>query len=278
MANGRAQGSSSRHRATQAARWVALAIFVLGGAVMLLHRGSSSSPEVETTITVTDETSRGADDKSATKQTSETVKKTPGPDTSLVGRAFATPGVLLLFRLGILVLVAFLGGAAVQRIWLGNYALTIGPLTLPELPDITKEEALAAVTTVTGSPKVRLILSGPRAPQRIPQFHFIDDPRQAFITIRLEVEAAIRQLAEALNVDKELALPKLLQRLQQRNVIEPAAAQGLAQIIDMGDRAMEGAEVEPATISAVKEEADRVLYALHELARQAREAPAERLP
>lgn len=69
----------------------------------------------------------------------ETLERTTEPgDDPLIERALA-PGGLLLVRLGIAALAAFLAGAVVQRTLLGRFGIKVGGLEVPEL-----EKAAAA--------------------------------------------------------------------------------------------------------------------------------------
>lgn len=56
----------------------------------------------------------------------------PGAGRSLSDRV-ATPGVVLLAQLGVVLLAAFLMGAAVQRVFLGKYGFKIGTVEVPEV-------------------------------------------------------------------------------------------------------------------------------------------------
>lgn len=62
-----------------------------------------------------------------------TVVRTVAPaDESLIERSLASTGLLVL-RVGIVLLIAFLAGAMVQRVLLARYGFKIGPLDLPEV-------------------------------------------------------------------------------------------------------------------------------------------------
>lgn len=67
---------------------------------------------------------------------------------SFLEKALA-PGGLLLLRIGLVALAAFLAGAVVQRTLLGDFALKMGPLEVPELQRAAaaSDEALSAIST-----------------------------------------------------------------------------------------------------------------------------------
>lgn len=99
----------------------------------------------------------GVDDRSIDPTTSTTSATAPTPppapdagapsenetgtEESLLDRAF-TPGTLVLVRFGIVVLAAFLAGAAVQRVVLGRFAIKIGSF---EIVEVETDPAVAAL-------------------------------------------------------------------------------------------------------------------------------------
>ena len=64
-------------------------------------------------------------------------------ERSLVERALGVSGLVLL-RLGVVALAAFLAGAVVQRTLLANFALKLGPLEVPDIARTT-ESALEKI-------------------------------------------------------------------------------------------------------------------------------------
>jgi hypothetical protein len=83
-------------------------------------------------------------------------------DESVLERSLASGGLLLL-RLGVAALAAFIAGAAVQRTIMGNYAFKAGPLEVPELAAASEaavdeltallDEQAEATTTIAKSSK-----------------------------------------------------------------------------------------------------------------------------
>ena len=71
-----------------------------------------------------------------------TTTTTKEADRSLLERSLAAGG-LLLVRIGVVALAAFLAGAVVQRTLLGNFALKLGPLEIPELKRAAEESERA---------------------------------------------------------------------------------------------------------------------------------------
>ncbi len=82
----------------------------------------------------------------------KTVTQTRKPDDdALLERALA-PGGLLLVRIGVVALGAFLGGAVIQRVLLGHFAFKAGSLELTDLPEAT-EEITARLTALVDAQK-----------------------------------------------------------------------------------------------------------------------------
>jgi hypothetical protein len=131
-------------RANKWAQIAAVAVLAVGLILVLLPaiahlRAVFEDPfaSPRTTVRVVKTEPGGA--QTVTETTSDTSR-------SFLEKSLAAGGLLLL-RLGIVALAAFLAGAVVQRILLANFALKLGPL---EVPDIKRaaaasEEALRAI-------------------------------------------------------------------------------------------------------------------------------------
>jgi hypothetical protein len=92
----------------------------------LAHLGEVfTNPYVSPSTTVTEVTTQAGGE-----PTTKTITKEAS--RSFVERSLAAGGLLFL-RIGVVVLAAFFAGALVQRMILGNYALKVGPVELPEL-------------------------------------------------------------------------------------------------------------------------------------------------
>lgn len=89
-------------------------------------------------------------------------------------RSFAdrvtTPGVVLLAQLGVVLLAAFLMGAAVQRVLLGKYGFKIGTVEVPEVEsDIEGLEATVADVKRNATAKIAALAKRLRElEQRLP--------------------------------------------------------------------------------------------------------------
>jgi hypothetical protein len=187
-------GPAQRARASSAARVVAAIVFVLTAVLLLAadagpDQGVEISRKVETT-----RTSASA----PTQITTTTEARSSAPDRSLLARAFEGGSASVIFRILIAVGVAFLAGAVVQRVMLGEYGFTIGPLSLPTLTPVSVEQAKEVIDLITKSPQLSSLLSpgGLRRSHPFPQYQQIEDDRLALISIRIELEERLRALAQ----------------------------------------------------------------------------------
>lgn len=263
----RAPSSDARSRANIIAGLAAV-VAVIGAAAVVCFAERPDFRDASTTITETTEVVEGGDAPGTTTTTSRETE-TAASDSSALGRLFGAPGAGVLLTVGLVVLAAFLVGAFVQRVMLGAYGLTLGPITIPDIPAVKPDEAAAAVGKITGSPElVQLFRTSPGRVigQPHPLFHSIEDPRLQFLSIRTELEARLRDLASASGIDRDVALSKLLARLQAAQTIDAKAREGLQQLLDLGDRAAAGAAVSREVLTSIAEEASRILNVLGEMA------------
>jgi hypothetical protein len=260
-----------RARASRIALWAAAAFFLIALVCLLLtepaptNQGSTVGP-VQTTSTTGPTATPGA------KPPEPTSATTSAPDTSLLGRTFSSGAAPFLFQVLLAGAGAFLVGAIVQRIQLGEYGVTLGPVSLPSLAPVTESAATAAVDSIKVSPtppRSARLKPGPRKRQPRPQFDYISDDRLALITIRVELEYRLRKLAEAVGVDEDLDLKLLPRRLASAGQFDYETAQGYVQLLSIGDRIAAGAQVEPKADTQLRDRAGPVLYGLRELERRA---------
>jgi hypothetical protein len=145
-------GMSSDEAANRRARQTAAMIFVLGMLVVVLpalwHLGAvTRDPFTAPTSTKTVTTQVG-------KRTTSTVTTRSESSQSLLDRGLAAGGLLIL-RLGIVALAAFLAGAVVQRIKLGDFQLKLGPLEVPALQRLgaSTEKSVETLTAAVADNK-----------------------------------------------------------------------------------------------------------------------------
>jgi hypothetical protein len=255
---------AERKRASKVARLVAAVVFVLA-AFLLLALAAGPDSGVDTTHKV--EKVQPGPGAAPSQITTTTETKSPAPDRSLLARAFEGGSASVLFRLLLAAAAAFLAAAAVQRVLLGEYAVTIGPFSTQPLPPVTIEQAKEAVDLVSESPQLSSLLA-PGGPRRIhpwPQYRDIEDERMSLISIRLELEERLKALAGAAGIDREVPVARLPSRLAQDGIIDDQAREGIEKLIAVGDRIAAGAAVDEAAAAELSEQAGDLLYALAEL-------------
>lgn len=117
-------------RANRWARGAAAAVLVIGAALIVapavINLGEVWENPFEPASSVTTVVTEKPDGSTETKTTTGEASR------SFVERSLAAGGLLLL-RIGIVALAAFLAGAVVQRTILGDFAMKLGPLEVPKL-------------------------------------------------------------------------------------------------------------------------------------------------
>ncbi|WP_143544746.1 hypothetical protein [Salinibacterium xinjiangense] len=253
---------ASRKQATALARVVSIVLFTGALVALVATTPLAANPTPSSTRTTTEEVTYAPAGRTRV-HTQSTVEADPLEDQSLLTRMFSSGASPLLFQVLLAGAGAFVFGAFVQRIWLGEYGLTIGPVSLPALPAITEKTASEVADSIKESPRLE-DLPGPgrRGPQPAPQFQAIADNRLALISIRIELEEKLRNLAVAVGVDKEVELEKIPARLVRLDIIDDAGANGILKFLDAGDRIVAGAKVEPAAAVTLRSQAFLLLNGL----------------
>lgn len=240
-------------------------IFIPGfGAAVDRLSGADIGRDVQTTVTKTISEETG----SVAKRTSTEVSETrTTPDTSVFGRALGFPGVSTLFRIGLVLLVAFIAGAFVQRVLVGNYAIEFPFMKIPPLVKADDLAAAMADFRKHGPPPdgdggggggpFALSASADRA------FSAVDDPKVAIIGLRFEIERRLRMLS-ALSGAEPGRLDEMLSHLVAASQLSEPAAAALRKLIELADAAV-GARVEHAVLDVVRESGPDVLRRLDSL-------------
>jgi hypothetical protein len=173
------------------ADWIAGGVFLVAFIflfVLLSNTALQSFPTTTTTTTSTLQTVRNARDIAQQTKTMETTRADVVPSfwQGVIGHR--TPIILLI---AITLLLAFLVAGAVQRVLLGNYGFSIGPLTIPE---ITAEQIReAADSTLAGVPtEAQAAAPGEDTPEAA--WETVSDPNLALAGWRIEVERELRRI------------------------------------------------------------------------------------
>ncbi len=259
-----------RRRVTLVAAVVALVVFIAGLSFIAIKGFTVHSTPAVTTSTSTETSTTGG--QATTKTVYSKVTTVAGTDDSFVGLAFGEGATPFLVEVAIGALLAFGSGALVQRIWLGEYGITLGPVAIPALAPITEAAAGKIVDQINESPTIREILGpGPKGPAPHPIYREVSDPRTALIVLRGEVEARLRDLAITMGLDRDIETSRLPARLARAGVFSEDIADGLKSLLNIGDRVAQGAEITDAAAGTLRDSGTSVLYALAELTRRERD-------
>lgn len=266
MTNARARQWPRRH-ATLAAGVTALAVFAGAVALLLCTRSQPPGDAGPGKVTsITQQTTSAPGRPPATVTTSTTETTTVGPDRSLIGRALGLGAGPYLLQTLLAAMVAFAAGAIVQRVMLGEYGVTVGPVSLPALPPVTEEATVAALEGVAEAPEIAKIpLPSERHVQTPPLYTRLEEPRLGLVSIRIDLETRLRALGDTLGIDPEVPLLRLPERLRATNQLSPEVARGIVELLRIGDRIVAGADVEEAAADKLRSETKTVMYALDEL-------------
>lgn len=180
-------------------------------------------------------------------------------EAALLDRVLSPP-VILLLQLGVALLASFVLGAIAQRVLLGRYAFSFGPL---EVPDITEEAvskpgdkaiaALRGVVPVTAVPTTEAVPA---------------DPNVQLVSLRIEIEKRLRRMAELLGLPSQRSAGQLARQLVVAEVLPGEVVGSLLDLINIGNQAAHGAEVSAGAGEWAQQEGLRLLGALDGVLRE----------
>jgi hypothetical protein len=248
------------HPSAIAASVVVVTFFV---ALVALVVTNVESKAVFSTVITHSKTSEAG---KVTKTVDTKVKTTPAPDESFLGRAMAPAAAPILLDVLLAGLGAFLLGAVVQRVLIGDYAFTIGPITVPDVPAVDEATVNAVADRITSAPTISIHLPDARHPQPLPSFLGITDERLAVVTIRVELAQALQKVAATAGLYRYVAAERLPDQLLGKGILDDAAAKGLTEMLVLGDRVLNGADIDKAAVETYKDQGLNVIYALDEIA------------
>lgn len=256
-----------RRRVSTADRWAQTAFLlvlavalplVAGGDVRSAYRDLGAEEKAPTKRKVTERVTAGSESvertvterptgtetatKTVTSPSLRTTETVTADDEDGTWDALLTPGSLLLMRAAFAVLIAFLVAAAVQRMLLGEFAVKLGQLDIPVITRTAVEAAAAKLGK--GFLKATSTLESPLAQVPLPEFVWARDTRLRFIAFYIELQQAIRHLAERVGLDYDRAPAALVEALQERGVITSAQAVGYLELLRYGNAVTLGAPVD----------------------------------
>lgn len=125
-----------------------------------------------------------------------------------------------------------------------------------ELQDVKK----AAERITAGEPVV------PVSPRQEPAYAFLavaeQSPALALVGLRIEIEKRLRALAELVGIPKSRPLTQLASDLRNRNVLNAKSAEGLLDLVSLGNRAAHGVDVTAEAASWSVEAGPQILALL----------------
>lgn len=199
----------------------------------------------ERTLTVTPASKQTATKRTETPRT-EAVEKTISDVQEGVLERLLSPGTMLLLRFAALVLLAFLIAAAIQRVLLGEYALTVGKLAIPAVTRAKVESAANKLGPAFTNAVARLKqhTESPEVPVPTPDYIWISDPRSKFLAFYVEIQHHIRMLAERAHLDPQRPIAALLQDLNRGGFISAPELAGYLDLLRYGQAVADGAPVD----------------------------------
>jgi hypothetical protein len=246
------RGLSFRKKVNAIAAAAALLTFLGVGTALLLQplpaKSSGRTPgEAVKTITTTRE--KGTDKDGPAKkflhtQVDEEKESVDEPDESLLGRAVDNSAGVVIVRLGLALLAAFITGFAVQRIALGKYAVTL-PFGLGTIPEVTEEQAKAATDKAKKDPALKQALQESKAEDGDADMERIADPKKELIALGINSELALRRKAANTGIAADAPVDELIKVVGDKSGLGPYGMSALRDVFELSGQAERGADVDP---------------------------------
>jgi hypothetical protein len=261
------------------ANWVALVLLLLvftgaGSLIALEHSSPTASGDV-TTVETTQRTIGAKGETSSTTTTQKTTK--PAAEPSLIER-LSSPATVLLTKGLLLLALAFLFGAAAQRVLLGRYAIKIAGVEIPPVPEQAAEDIGKAAQELAEEPARITLRRGlgegaatQEAADAMPENRepeedvTVETPDSAsgLVQLRLELERVIRSLATPPPSGHRGATAAYLASvLEARGVIPRELQKRLVAILQAGDQAAHGSAVPERVRRAAEQSGPYILQFL----------------
>ena len=91
---------------------------------------------------------------------------------------------------------------------------------------------------------------------------FEQDPSLAMVSLRIEIEKKIRELAKIRDIPEQRSLRQMINQLLKKGILEYTTINGLNELISVGNRAAHGAKVDQDVAFWAINNADKFLYFL----------------
>ncbi len=245
------RGLGFRKKVNAIAAAAALLAFLGVGTALLLQplpaKSSGRVPgEVVKTTTTTRENGTNSNvpaKKFLHTQVAEEKEPVDKPDESLLGRAVDNSAGVVILRLGLALLAAFITGFAVQRIALGKYAVTL-PFGLT-LPDVTEEQTNATTAKAQKDPALKQAVQEVKAEDGDGDMERIADPKKELIAVGINSELALRRKVADAGIAEDAPVDELIKVMGDRSPLGPYGVSALRDVFELSGQAERGADVDP---------------------------------
>jgi len=272
-------------RRSSIAAFVVFFVVLLSFGVPIVVSALTTPQRVVSSRVVTDTSTIPGPNPSANPVTTQHTVAVTTPAQSVIDRLMTAP-VWLLLQIGVTVLGAFIAAGATQRVLLGRYGFSIGPLTVPEIG--RTDVAAAGAGAIAG---IEALLTPAWARAHAKAIDSAETNRRAgsqgatdaldaasddsnlqLVALRLEIERRLKALAAAAGLDNPQAAPaaRLLAELTTRDVLPQTVADALDDLLRLGTLAAHGRPVSADAGTWAANDGPRLLAALDALTSQVR--------
>jgi hypothetical protein len=243
------------------------------------RKGAGTSAKTSSTARQ-DQSQTTTEVQTTTSQTTE-----PGRETNFVAQAFAVPAILVLLRVALITLIAFLVSGLVYRVGRRQFGIKVGAIELPVVDLVTPAKATdAKARVIDGIPLLREIFEArgePRIDNTLPDMRvrvqltetltkeqpfpvslLAEDAALALGSFRTELEQRLRRLSRDASAQSASSIDQILQQLVEEGLFEASASEGFRELFRMAERALHGTRIDPAMAAWVKDEGVPLLLSL----------------
>jgi len=245
------RGLSYRNKVNTVAAAVAVTVGMGAGALLLaqpIPDGDTQPAPADRTTTTTHSTESGSNKDGPSNKTTDAkvteTKKSAEDRADLLGRAVDNSAGVILIRLGLALLSAFLAGLVAQRIALGKYGVKL-PFGLGEFTEISDEQAKSVTDDAKKDATLKDALETSKRQGPEEDLMRVADPRIELVALRAKVESELRAKAQEEGVDADAPIGQLIDDLSEKKDIGPHGRSALRGVIELGGQAAQGAEIEP---------------------------------
>lgn len=266
--HGRTRGTARQPKQSglverRTADWIALIVFALILVACLIFIGNTKIPSFPTTTTTTKTISQTVQGSNGFARQRRTIEKTTSDVVPPLWQSLVGAKAPLIFFFAAALFIAFLLATITQRVLLGQYNFSIGPLTVPEITRAEVKEATGAALAAMPSEAHIAATEG----EKEPIWATIDDPNLALAGWRIDLEKEATRIADEFHIPirERPSLRRTLISLSQNGAIERNVIPGLIELLDLANRGVHGAPVDHSVIGVLRDEGDAILRYLRSI-------------